>query len=139
GSDSVPDGTGKCTYQACSRSGSSTAGRTAPVSSTSSGYGAFARPALPCLWWACTHMNCSYGCPVPPEQRGECDPRPEGARKGWEPNASAVTTHNDGPVSICGPGTKNLPHATKGGRGSRPEDRGRSSEHPWPRPILVPW
>src|SRR5699024_6390654 len=74
GSDSVPDGTGKCTYQACSRSGSSTAGRTAPVSSTSSGYGAFARPALPCLWWACTHMNCSYGCPVPPAQRGECDP-----------------------------------------------------------------
>src|SRR5699024_2433555 len=102
GSDSVPDGPGKCTYQACSRSGSSTAGRTAPVSSTSSGYGAFARPALPCLWWACTHMDCSYGCPVPPAQRGECDPWPAGARKGWEPYASPATTHTDGPVSICG-------------------------------------
>lgn len=34
------------------------------------------------------------------------------------------------PGNICGPGTKNLPYATKGGRGSRPENRGRSSEHP---------
>ena len=123
----------------------STAGRTAPACSTSFRLWRL-RPPGPTVPVVGLHTHGLFvRRPVQAEQRrrvrslnrGEHENAPAGEHdrvgntvrpggtpqvlaKGWEPNPSTAATHDDGPVNICGPGTKNRPHATKGGEEAGP-------------------